>query len=220
MFHSLWFSLLLCHCSHLTDTTIIKTITVCSTQLFAILLTTETILFTSNFTQRWLNSFWLLPAMSCLFICAHLQSTECCLSRRFAFSTSRELYRNNLCMCILILVCPFFPHACWCHLIWKVFDVYVSVYLCIAYRAVRFFLKTSKSSKIKKNRHTGMFCKSQNFKSLVLWNHNCDFRVFWKSKWFYPFENTRKQLIFCLELITFFTSWKLVSVLVKISREN
>ena len=34
------FALLLCHCSHLTDTTIIITITACSTQLFAILFTT------------------------------------------------------------------------------------------------------------------------------------------------------------------------------------
>ena len=36
---------LLCHCSHLTDSTIIITVTARPTQLFAILFTTSTILF-------------------------------------------------------------------------------------------------------------------------------------------------------------------------------
>ena len=41
---------------------------------------------TCNFTQGWLNSYWLLPALSCLFICSHLQSLEYSQSRRFAIS--------------------------------------------------------------------------------------------------------------------------------------
>ena len=40
----LMLSLLLCHCSNSTDTTIIITITACTIQLFAILLTTATVL--------------------------------------------------------------------------------------------------------------------------------------------------------------------------------
>ena len=47
-----------------------------------------------------------LPDLSTSFICAHLQSAECSLSKRFAFLPSRELYSDSLYMCILILVCP------------------------------------------------------------------------------------------------------------------
>ena len=43
LLHSLLFLLLLCHRSHLIDTTIILTITACTTQQFAILLTTATV---------------------------------------------------------------------------------------------------------------------------------------------------------------------------------
>ena len=34
----------------------------------------------------------------------------------------------TLCMCSLILVCPFFPHACCYWFTWIVFDIFVSVY--------------------------------------------------------------------------------------------
>ena len=42
--NSLLFALFLCHRSHLTDTTIIIIITACTIQLFAIMLTTATVL--------------------------------------------------------------------------------------------------------------------------------------------------------------------------------
>ena len=42
--------------------------------------------------------------LSCLFICARLQSLERSQSRSFMISPSRELYSDSLCMCILILV--------------------------------------------------------------------------------------------------------------------
>ena len=42
--NSLLFSLLLCHCSHLTDAIIFITITDCTITLFAILLSTATVL--------------------------------------------------------------------------------------------------------------------------------------------------------------------------------
>ena len=100
------FSLRLCYCSHLTDTTIIITITACSTQLLAFLLTTATVVITSNFTQGWMNFNWLLHALTFPFIYARLQPAERCQSRRFMISTTRELFCERLCMCILILVCP------------------------------------------------------------------------------------------------------------------
>ena len=48
-----------------------------------------------NFTKDSLNYNWLLPALSCLFICLHLQSSQSSQSKRFAFLPSRELYREN-----------------------------------------------------------------------------------------------------------------------------
>ena len=42
--NSLFFALLLCDCSHLMETTVIITITACLTQLFAIQLTTATVM--------------------------------------------------------------------------------------------------------------------------------------------------------------------------------
>ena len=81
------------------------------TRLFVILLTTffckhhtfsldfySGDLQTRNFTQNWLNYYWLVARLFCLFICARLQSAE--------RSCSLELYRNRLYMCIFILVCP------------------------------------------------------------------------------------------------------------------
>ena len=49
-------SLLLCHCSHLTDTTLIITITACLTQLFVILLTTATLFVHTQLVTRLLQS--------------------------------------------------------------------------------------------------------------------------------------------------------------------
>ena len=78
------------------------------TQLFAILLTTVIFkpwLFCSHATSH--------KADCCLpFYGPHEQSNEPSWSRRFAFLPSRELYRDRLYMCILILVYSFFSHAC------------------------------------------------------------------------------------------------------------
>ena len=71
------FSPLLCHCSHLT-----YIITACPTQRFAILLTIATVLFSRNFTQSWLNSYWLRLAR--LFI----------RTRTFALLSSWVFYRE------------------------------------------------------------------------------------------------------------------------------
>ena len=82
--NSLLLSLLLCHCSHLTDTTIIITITACPRQLH---------------TQRVTRLFgykWLTSAMSCPFIVQQNQSNERSWTGRFAYSTSRELYCDRL----------------------------------------------------------------------------------------------------------------------------
>ena len=77
---------------------------------------------TRNFTQDWLNYYWLLPALSGPFIYTRLQSAERSPSRRYMISPSRGLYRESLCICILILSVS---HACCWLLIWKVFNVFV-----------------------------------------------------------------------------------------------
>ena len=64
----------------------------------------------------------------CLLCLARLYVHTFSLQNVLAFS--RELYRDRLYMCILILVCPFFPYACWFWFTWIVFDVIVSVCLC------------------------------------------------------------------------------------------
>ena len=71
-----------------------------------------------------------LPTLSCLFICAHLQSAECSQSRRYGFSPSQKLYCDRLYMCLFILVCP----SCLLLLVYlEVIRCIVSVYSCIVY---------------------------------------------------------------------------------------
>ena len=70
-------------------------------------------LFAHNFKLGWLNSNWLSSVSYCPFIVLK------------DHSPSRKLYRDYCYMCILLLVCPSFL------LILKVFDVFVSMYLCI-----------------------------------------------------------------------------------------
>ena len=77
--------------------------------LFAIML--ATVLFKRNFTQGWLNSYWLLPALPCLFY-------------TYAFSLQNILKVEGSRAFSYLSV----PHACCCWFIWKVFDVFVSVY--------------------------------------------------------------------------------------------
>ena len=76
------------------------TITACSTQLFDILLTTATLLFSRNFTQDWLNYYWLLYALPCPFIYAGLLSAERSQSKG---SCSRLLESSIVTACICAL---------------------------------------------------------------------------------------------------------------------
>ena len=69
-----------------------------------------TLLFIRNFTQGWLNSYWLLPVLSCLFICSRLQSDERSQSRIFVFSHSRELYREKTLLIACSLTFISFAH--------------------------------------------------------------------------------------------------------------
>ena len=64
-----------------------------------------------------------------IFLCAHLQFVEYFQSRKGSCSPLLEnSVTTFLYMYILILVCPFFPHACCYWFIWIVFNVFVSVY--------------------------------------------------------------------------------------------
>ena len=99
-------TLRLCRYSYLTDTTITTTITACTAQLYAILPTTATLLFSCNFTLNWLNYYWLLPALSGCVIYTRLQFPKRSQSWMFMISPFREFYCESLCISILILVCP------------------------------------------------------------------------------------------------------------------
>ena len=81
-------------------------------QLFAILLTT----FCKQ--QHWLNYYWLLSVLSCLFICRRLQPNEGSWRGKFGISPSRECeYIVVLCSTcyVRLLVYPFFSRVC-CYL--------------------------------------------------------------------------------------------------------
>ena len=109
---SLSLSLLLFHCSHLTETTI----TACSTQLFAILLTNATLSISRNFTQDWLNYYWLLPVLS---FYARLLPQNI-LKVKGSWSHLRGNSIVNACICAFpILVVDLFGSC--------------SIYLCILY---------------------------------------------------------------------------------------
>ena len=70
------FSKLLCHCSHLTDTTISTTITVCSIQLFTILLTTATVFFFHSQLHTSVIEFLLTIARFLWAFCIHTTSVR------------------------------------------------------------------------------------------------------------------------------------------------
>ena len=73
----------------------------------------------------------------------------------------------------------------------------------------------------KKTNISGMFCKSQNFKFTCAFEITIEWlKGVLKITKLLTFQNDFTLSIFCLELMTLFKSWKLVSVLVKISREN
>ena len=79
--------------------------------LFAVLIHTSILLSTNNcsldlyngeiktvlfFTQGWINSYWLLPALSCLFICTHLHSDESSWYETLGVSLSREFICDSI----------------------------------------------------------------------------------------------------------------------------
>ena len=99
-----------------------------SVDLYSGDLQTTTVFFTLNFTQGWLNSYCLSSALSCPLIVQNKWCNERSWSRRFVFSASQELYLENIvvcalcthcCLCVLILVYPYFSHACCCCFTWN-----------------------------------------------------------------------------------------------------
>ena len=68
-------------------------------------LQTTTVLFTRNFTEGWLNSYYWSSALSCPFIVQHKQCNQRSWSRKFAFSLSQELYCNFYVVYEHIAVC-------------------------------------------------------------------------------------------------------------------
>ena len=130
----------MCHCSNLNHINnynndysfIILTWfqSYCKPHLFVILFTglffttAELVLFTCNFTQGWLNFYWLPSALFCSFIVQQDQSNERAWNRTLACSFLREVYYDCLHMCIFILVCPS------CLLLMVYFE---GVFVCCAY---------------------------------------------------------------------------------------
>ena len=99
------------------------------TQLFVILITPEIFKHATSHKADWILTAS-SPALSCLFIYARLQPAERSQSRRFAFSPFRELYRDRLYICILILGCPFFPYGC-CYWFARSMDFLVCIWACV-----------------------------------------------------------------------------------------
>ena len=116
--NSLMLALLLCHCSHFTDTTIIMTITACPTQLFAILLTTATVLFRHNFTQGCINSYWLVAR----FVLLYYVSAQRSQSKRFAIwpSLDRPLVVP---FCLMLVIVGLFGTCAMCLLVCKAYTL-------------------------------------------------------------------------------------------------
>ena len=61
------------------------------------------VLFTHSSIQGWLNSYWLLSALSCLFIYASIQSDEGSGNGTFGFSPSWEFFCDYLVVCIVLV---------------------------------------------------------------------------------------------------------------------
>ena len=66
-----------------------------------------------DFTQSWLNSYYLLPSLSCLFKCASNQSDEGSWSVTLGVSPSREFYCDYIVVCVLCTQCLLLrSHTC------------------------------------------------------------------------------------------------------------
>ena len=57
------------------------------------------------FTHDWLNYYYSLSVLSCLFIILHKQSDERSWSRMFVFSLSQEMYRDCIVVCVFCSHC-------------------------------------------------------------------------------------------------------------------
>ena len=57
------------------------------------------------FTHDWLNSYYWLSALCCLYKCPRKQCDEHFWSRTFVFSSSRELYLDFIVACVLCTDC-------------------------------------------------------------------------------------------------------------------
>ena len=64
---------------------------------------TMTVLFTRKFTQGWLTTHWLLPALFCLLICARLQFDEGSWSETFGVSLSREILCDSIVVGVVLV---------------------------------------------------------------------------------------------------------------------
>ena len=104
----------MCHCSHLTDTTIIIT-TACPTQLFAILLPTATVLL--ELDRQLITSLLELQltdwSLYLVFLYAHTFSLQNII--KVEYSRSRLLEKSIATVCICAFSYMSFPHAycCW-----------------------------------------------------------------------------------------------------------
>ena len=104
----------MCHCSHLTDTTIIIAITACPTQLFAILLTTATVLLELH-TQL-VTRLIELQLTDCSPYLAFLYAPTFSLHNvvKVEDSRSRILEKSIVTVCICAFLYMLLPHAYCC----------------------------------------------------------------------------------------------------------
>ena len=122
--NTLFFSLLLCRCWHLTDTTIILTIIASPKQLFAVLLTTANVFFRRNFTQIWLNSYRLVSCFVFpLPFYIHILAFTRTLSRTFLYEHSHTcLYFFPLMLVVVVL--------------FRRYPMYLLAYICVLWICV------------------------------------------------------------------------------------
>ena len=109
----------MCHCSQLVDTIAICLIRY-SSLLFGRSLQRRSLNHDyfphtqCGFTLVWLNSYYSLPVLSCLFICPRKQFEEHSWSGMFVVSISWKLYVyfvHIACCCVRLLVYPLFSHT-------------------------------------------------------------------------------------------------------------
>ena len=101
-----------------------------SLDLYCEELQATTLLLTCNFTQSWLNSYWLSSALSCPFVVQHDKSNEFGVVGLRSSLLETSIATAFVCMRNLILVCFFFPHACY---FWFACWMDLLVRICVVY---------------------------------------------------------------------------------------